>query len=50
MKKKFYSIIVTLLILFFVPVTIQSTTAKAKTFSGKAGKMLLGVMTQKNTF
>ena len=38
MKKKFYSIIVTLLMLFFVPVTIQSTTAKAKTFSGKCGK------------
>ena len=38
MKKKFYSIIVTLLMLFFVPVTIQSTTAKAKTFSGKCGQ------------
>lgn len=38
MKKKFYSIIVTLLMLLFVPVTIQSTTAKAKTFSGKCGK------------
>ena len=55
MKKKNYYFILVFLTLLFVPITSQSTTSKAftqkpKHFPENAVKMLLGVMTQKNTF